>query len=67
MLRLTTHSSRCLEAFHCSSAMSGWWSIATWANGRHLVASRPDEVNCNVHETLALNNGSRHGDNPKTS
>jgi len=28
------HSSRCLEAF-CSSAVSGWWSIATWANGRH--------------------------------
>jgi len=36
-LRLTTatHSSRCLEAFHCSSTVSGWWSIATWANGRH--------------------------------
>jgi len=30
-----TYSSRCLEAFHCSSAVSGWWSIATWANGRH--------------------------------
>jgi len=32
-LRLTTatHSSQCLEAFHCSSAVSGWWSIATWA------------------------------------
>jgi len=31
MLQLTTatHSSRCLEAFHCSSAVSGWWSIAT--------------------------------------
>jgi len=33
----------------------------------YQAASRPDEVNCNVHETLALNNGSRHGDNPKTS
>jgi len=21
--------SRCLEAFHCSRAVSGWWSIAT--------------------------------------
>jgi len=31
------------------------------------ATSHPDEVNCNVHETLALNNGSRHGDNPKTS
>jgi len=38
-LRLTTatHSSRCLEAFHRSSAVSGWWSIATWANGRHSL------------------------------
>jgi len=36
--RLTTaiHSSRCLEAFHCSSAVSQcWWSITTWANGHH--------------------------------
>jgi len=24
---------RCLEAFHCSSAVSGWWSIGTWPNG----------------------------------
>jgi len=32
-----------------------------------VSASRPDEVNCNVHETLALNNGSKHGDNSKTS
>jgi len=24
-------------------------------------------VNCNVHETLGLNNGSRYGNNPKTS
>jgi len=23
-------------------------------------------VNCNVHETLTLNNESRHGDNPET-
>jgi len=34
-----THSSRCLEPFHCSSmsgwTMSGWWPIATWANWRH--------------------------------
>jgi len=30
-----THSSRCLEAFHCSSAVSGWWSIGTWSNGPH--------------------------------
>jgi len=39
-LRLTTatHSSRCLVAFHCSSAVNDWWSIATWANGRHFVA-----------------------------
>jgi len=30
-LRLTTatHSSRYLDAFHCSSAVNGWWSIAT--------------------------------------
>jgi len=26
-----THNSRCLEAFHYSNAVSGWWSIATWA------------------------------------
>jgi len=31
------------------------------------AALRPDEVNCKVHETSALNNGSRHGDNSKTS
>jgi len=31
------------------------------------VASRPDEVNCNVHETLAFNDISRHGDNSQTS
>jgi len=30
MLRLTTHNNRCLEAFHCSNAVRGWWSIATW-------------------------------------
>jgi len=23
------------RSFHCSSAVSGWWSIATWTNGRH--------------------------------
>jgi len=28
-------SSQCLEAFYCSSAMSDWWSIATWTNRRH--------------------------------
>jgi len=30
-LRLITaiHSSRCLKAFHCLSAVSGWWAIAT--------------------------------------
>jgi len=27
------------------------------------VQYRPDEVNCNVHETLALNNGSRQSEN----
>jgi len=32
---LAIHSSECLETFHCSSAVSDWWSIATWANGRH--------------------------------
>jgi len=35
-LTTATHSSQCLEAFHCSSAVSGW-SIATWANGRHSL------------------------------
>jgi len=29
------------------------------------VAFRPDEMNCNVHETLAFNNVSSHGDNPR--
>jgi len=33
----------------------------------YQAALRPDEVNCKVHEMSALNNGSRHGDNPKTS
>jgi len=33
----------------------------------YQVASRPDEMNCNVHETLASNHGSRHRDNPETS
>jgi len=33
-LTIATHSSRCLETFHCSSAVSSW-SIATWANGSH--------------------------------
>jgi len=37
------HSSRCLEAFHCSSAVSGW-SIATWANGALLNRSHKDYV-----------------------
>jgi len=31
-LTTATHSSRCLEAFHYSSALSGWWSIGTWSN-----------------------------------
>jgi len=22
-----THSDRCLEALHCSSAVSGWWAV----------------------------------------
>jgi len=36
-LRLTTvtHSGRCLEVFHCSSAVSGWCAIATWSNRCH--------------------------------
>jgi len=36
-LRLTTatHSNRWLKAFHRSSAVNDWWSIATWTNGRH--------------------------------
>jgi len=34
---LSAHNN--LEAFHCSSAVSGWWSIATWANGRHSFMS----------------------------
>jgi len=29
------------------------------------VVSRPDEMNCNVHEMLAFNDVSRHGDNPQ--
>jgi len=43
-LRLITaiHSSRCLEAFYCSSAVSGWWSIATWTNGYH--SRIPDRI-----------------------
>jgi len=32
-LTTATHSSRYLEAFHCSSVVSGWWSIGTWSNG----------------------------------
>jgi len=31
----------------------------------HQAASRPNEVNCNVHETLVSNNRSRHEDNRK--
>jgi len=38
-LTTATHCSRCLEAFHCSSAVSGWWSIATWANRRHSITN----------------------------
>jgi len=34
---------------------------------QYQAAFRPDEVNSKVHETSALNNESRHGDNPKTS
>jgi len=34
------HSSQCLEAFHCSSAVNCWWSIVTWANGRHSLCPR---------------------------
>jgi len=35
------------------------------ANIQYQVVSRPDEVNCNVHETLAFNDVSRQGDNPE--
>jgi len=34
---------------------------------QYQTALRPDEMNSKVHETSALNNRSRHGDNPKTS
>jgi len=48
MLQLTTatHSSRCLEVFHCSSAMSGWWTIAT-AKRAPLIQS-----DCNSQSTI---------------
>jgi len=39
-LTTATHSSRCLEAFHYLSVVSGWWSIATWANRRYSGRSR---------------------------
>jgi len=47
MLRLATatYSSRCLKVFHCSSAVSGWWSITTWANGRHSYTIARDGHN----------------------
>jgi len=32
-LDITNHSDRCLEAFHCSSAMSGSCSIDSCPNG----------------------------------
>jgi len=50
-LTTTIHSS--LEAFHCSSAVSGWCAIATWSNGRHskcCYESSPEvdnKQNCN--------------------
>jgi len=30
-----THSDRCLEAFHCSSVVSGWWAIEPCPFERH--------------------------------
>jgi len=30
-----THSNRCLEAFHCSSVVSGWWAIEPCPFERH--------------------------------
>jgi len=34
-LDTTNHSDRCLEAFHCSSAVSGLCSIDSCPNGDH--------------------------------
>jgi len=31
------------------------------------IVTHPDEVNCNVHETLAFNDALRHGDNLQVS
>jgi len=41
------------------------WTLQFTSSEREATWYSPDEVNCNnVHETLALNNGSRHGDKP---
>jgi len=32
-----TRSDRCLEAFHCSSAVSGWWAIEPCPFERHSI------------------------------
>jgi len=57
-LRLTTatHSSRCLEGFHCSNAVSGCWSIATWTNAtpsmRMYQLSKFLEVNFSIQTCI---------------
>jgi len=41
-----------------------YYSIYITSYFGNAEGQEPDEVNCNVHETLASNHGSRHGDNP---
>jgi len=39
-----TYSGRYLETFHCSSAVSGWWSIATRAPLTNLNYKSPPDI-----------------------
>jgi len=41
-----THSDRCLEAFHCSSTVSGWWAIESCPFKRYSIFFTFYPLNC---------------------
>jgi len=53
-LDTTNHSDRCLEAFHCSSAVSGSCSIDSCPNGDHIEAT---QVSLYMHYIYKVEDG----------
>jgi len=68
-LRLTTatHSNRCLEASHYSSAVNDWWSISTWANGHHSLRNFFTVVLRYFLQSVSLHQDHIKGELAKTS